>query len=78
MEVRFVAQEVDFPHAISIVAFTNYSIELADKEITAAQKKWADCLASDTWAGYVHGIVCLDCPEYLTAQREQRSAVEGT
>ncbi len=76
VEVRFVAQENKPPYIATVVACSKYSVELADVEITVAQRRWGLALKTTNWDAYPKEIAYIDTPEYLVAQREQRREIE--
>jgi hypothetical protein len=51
-EFRFIAQEVDAPHALSVVALDNAFRWLGDSKVQRAIDTWAKCLKENKWPGH--------------------------
>ncbi|HEY1806058.1 MAG TPA: PD-(D/E)XK nuclease-like domain-containing protein [Terracidiphilus sp.] len=75
--MRFVVQETTEPYALSVCEFSPESLELADRRIGHAIKKWEWCMKHHEWPGYPDRTVTLEAPPWHESQlmaREQRDA----
>lgn len=63
-EFRFVCQEVDPPHALSIVSLAPDALMLAQKKVAWALEKWQECLSSGQWPGYPTEICYATMPPW--------------
>lgn len=51
-QMKFVVQEVDEPHALSVVEFNDEALDLADMKIDRAIARWNWCMEHDNWPAY--------------------------
>ena len=77
-QMRFVVQETEPPHALTVCAFTPYARELADRKVEEALGWWAWCTKHGRWPGYPKRTAWLEPPVYhdkLWTEREQRRVI---
>jgi hypothetical protein len=76
---RFVAQELDYPHALSVVELDAFSMSIADRKIEDALGLWRRCVAENRWPSYPSKVVSLELPghhEHRVIERENRREEE--
>jgi len=75
IEFRWVFQELDPPHLISVVTLDPGHFDMARKKVSAAFQLWQRCLESGSWPGYTAGPHRLEYPvweEKRWTERELR------
>lgn len=71
---RFIVQETETPHALSVVALMPGALDLAEHKIARAIDIWSRCLKTDTWPGYPQRTCYVDVPPWHEAQFMARDA----
>lgn len=72
---RFVVQEKDQPHCLSVIEFSEGAIFMANKKLARARELWRMCLDTGTWPGWSAQIAVVDPPgwhETKWLERESR------
>ena len=62
---RFVVQERQPPHALTVVELDNAGWMIGRKKLAAAVMQWKRCMESGKWPGYPSKIVRADMPEFM-------------
>lgn len=60
----FIAVEKEAPYLTATYELVDTALDLARRQIDEALSTYADCLASDEWAGHGPGLTKLDLPYY--------------
>lgn len=81
-EWYFIAQEKEYPYAVSIFEVKPQAIEYGKKIMRRSLRKFADCLSKGVWHGYrdktrpdTDGVITIDLPTrayFQLAEREER------
>lgn len=71
---ELVAQEVDAPHALSVIGLPPAAIDLAERKVEEAINYWGWCLKNDSWPGYPARTAYVDPPAYHEARWLDREA----
>lgn len=74
-QMRFVVQETTPPNCVSVMKMSPEAMELADRDIERAIRKWRWCTTAGCWPGYpakVHTITPLAWLETQRMDRENR------
>lgn len=66
--MRFTVAEVDEPHALSVVQLHDEAVELADREVERAIRRWGECLSANEWPGYPNETVVIGAPAWRENQ----------
>lgn len=69
---RFIVQETETPHALSVVGLMPGALELAQHKIARALDIWQTCLASGVWPAYPTRTCYVDAPAWHEAQFIER------
>lgn len=72
----FIAQEVEPPHALSVVDCDPVVAAEADLEVERAIQLFGECLHSGTWPGYPNSTCYVRPLAYLEARRQARREYE--
>lgn len=72
----FLAQEIEPPYACSLVALSEFAMEIAAEKVEAAIHLWRDCLERDDWPLYSGRIHYAEPPVWAQYQHEERKAIE--
>lgn len=73
---RFVYQETNAPHAMSVIALDPMSKTFADRRVRSAMEKFAACLKSGVWPGYTTETCYAELPVWLEKQTEEKELNE--
>lgn len=77
--MRFIVQEVEAPYCLSVMQPAPEVLELADREIERAIRRWKWCRGNDRWPGYTAKVHTFDIPGWMETQRMEREiTVEET
>lgn len=68
-KMRFIIQEPSEPFCLSGVELSGEIMELADREIERAIRRWRWCRANDRWPGFLAKFHRAEMPGWLEAQR---------
>lgn len=71
-KMRFVIQEPEEPFCLSGVEPSAEVLELADREIERAIRRWKWCRTNDSWPGYPAKFHRAEMPDYLETRRMER------
>lgn len=71
-KMRFILQEPSEPFCLSGVELSGEILELADREIERAIRRWRWCRANDSWPGFPARFHRAEMPEYLETRRMER------
>lgn len=71
---RFIVQEVEMPHALSVVALMPGALDLAEHKVARALDIWQRCIQSDHWPAYPTRTCYVDVPPWAEAQFTARDA----
>lgn len=71
---RFVAQEVDMPHPLSVVALMPSALDLAEHKVARAIDIWQACIRTGEWPGYPLRTCYIEAPPWHEAQFLARDA----
>lgn len=69
--MRFIVGELDAPHGVSIMAPAPSLVELAEREVERAIRKWTHCLTTDTWPGYPPYTAWVDATSWQMTQADE-------
>jgi len=61
---RFVAQETDKPHALSVMHMNEYWLTMGRKQVEAAVGLWKRSIESDRWPGYPRRAITPEFPGF--------------
>lgn len=75
-EYRFVACEVDAPHALSVFSLTPEAISFAMKRVERAVDLWKNCSDKNQWPGYTKKICYLNPPKWRENKQIEREILE--
>lgn len=70
--MRFVVQETSAPYCLSVFQPSPEVLELADREIERAIRRWRWCRAADSWPGYPAKVHTIEVPGWLETARMDR------
>lgn len=65
---RFIVQETQTPHALSVIGLTPGALELADHKVARAIDIWQTCTRSNQWPGYSLRTCYAELPAWAEAQ----------
>lgn len=71
---RFIVQEIELPHALSVISLMPAAVELAQHKVERAISLWRSCLLSGTWPGYPNRTCYVDAPIWHEQQYLERDA----
>lgn len=71
---RFIVQELDTPHALSVIALMPSALDLADHKVARAIDIWRECLGADEWPGYPSRTCYVEAPLWHEQQFMARDA----
>lgn len=63
-EFKFVVQETDDPFDLCVIGLMPGAIDLADKKVDEAMRRWKWCLTNDRWPGYPTRTCYIDAPAW--------------
>lgn len=75
-EYRFIACEVDAPHALSVFSLTPEALAFAGKRVDRAVDIWKTCLSRNEWPGYPNKIVYVSPPKWAENAQIEREILE--
>lgn len=70
--MRFIVQEPRAPFCLSVIDFAPEIMELADRAVDMAIRKWRWCRTNNAWPGYPAKVVTITPPAWLENQRMER------
>lgn len=73
----FLFQEVDPPHALSQIEFTEADVGVQRRRVDFAIECWAECLRSGDWPGYRAEPVRMPLPEWRLRQFLEEEVSDG-
>lgn len=76
---RFIAQETDQPHALSVMHMNEYWLTMGRKQIDAAIGLWRPCIQHNRWPSYPRHSITPEFPGYRESKwldREQSGEFE--
>lgn len=76
-EYRFVACEVEPPHALSIFSLTPEAMAFAAKRVDRAVEIWKECLSKSDWPGYSKKVVYVTPPRWAENAQIEREINEA-
>lgn len=71
----WLAQETEAPYLCSLTGETPDGIALGDEKVAAGLKKWAECLRTGQWDGYVNRVCYVEAPPWERARWDERVVV---
>lgn len=75
-QFRFVVQETKPPYALSVIALTPASLDMADRKVKAAINLWGWSLQAGKWPGYPTRTCYVDAPGYEETRWLEQEARE--
>lgn len=69
----YIAQEVDPPHAFSVVEMDDQAVEFTTNRVAQAFAVWRECLRTNQWPGYPAQVCHVSPPVYAVKREETRS-----
>lgn len=73
-QMRFVVQETTPPNCVSVMRMSPEGMELADRDVERAIRKWRWCTAADRWPGYPAKVHTITPQAWLETQRMDRES----
>lgn len=73
-QMRFVVQETSTPNCVSVMKMSAEAMELADRDVERAIRKWRWCTAQGWWPGYPAKVHTIMPPAWLETQRMDRES----
>lgn len=70
--MRFVVQETTDPFCLCVMRLSSEIMELADRDVDRAIRKWLWCRKNNAWPGYPAKVHLLEAPAWLEDQRMKR------
>lgn len=75
-QFRFIAQESDEPHLLSVIGCDPAVMADADLEVERAIQLWGECLSTGLWPGYPRGTAYVAPRSYVETRRQARRDYE--
>jgi hypothetical protein len=69
----YIVQEIDPPHAFSVVELDEQAKEFTINRVAQAFHVWRECLATKRWPGYPRHVCHVSPPTYALKREETRS-----
>lgn len=76
---RFVVQEIDQPHALSVVELDEGAMFVADCKVDEALALWSRCVRENRWPSYPARVATIGLPQWYEngqMQREERDEAD--
>lgn len=67
-QFRFIVQETQTPHALSVIGLTPGALDLADHKVSRAIDIWQTCVRTNHWHGYSLRTCYAEVPAWAEAQ----------
>ena len=73
----YIVQEVDPPHAFSVVEMDDQAQEFTTNRVAQAFHAWRECLSTGKWPGYPSRVCRVAPPVYAVKREETRSLAQA-
>lgn len=73
----YIVQEVDPPHAFSVVELDEQAAEFTLNRVVQAFHVWRECLSTGKWPGYSRHVCHVSPPVYAVKREETRSLAQA-
>lgn len=73
----YIVQEVDPPHAFSVVEMDDQAHEFATNRVVQAFHVWRECLSTGKWPGYPAQVCHVSPPTYALKREETRALAQS-
>lgn len=73
----YIVQEVDPPHAFSVVELDDHAHEFTMNRVVQSFHVWRECLATGKWPGYSPHVCHVSPPVYAVKREETRSLAQA-
>lgn len=74
---KFIVQEDFAPHLLCSIELDSEAIELADRRVGTAMRRWAWCMKNNAWPGYIAKTVTIGVPGWAQDQQMAQEVAIG-
>lgn len=73
----YIVQEVEPPHAFSVVELDSQAVEFTTNRVSQAFHVWRECLSTGRWPGYPSNVCHVSPPTYAVKREETRALAQA-